>query len=140
MSRDWVEDIEKMNEKFSVLETVRKIDKANLFKLMEFRLSMTEEEMTETMDAFYLDGIPEEIVDGLIDLMVFNVQTLLMFGVCPNTAWDRVLEKNMQKEPGVKPERPNCFGFPDLIKPEGWVAPDHSDNVGIIPKVFEEIE
>ena len=36
----------------------------------------------------------------------------------------------MAKEPGVKPGRPNPFGLPDLIKPEGWQGPNHEDNHG----------
>ena len=34
----------------------------------------------------------------------------------------------MSKESGVKPSRPNPLGLPDLIKPEGWTGPDHSEN------------
>ena len=33
-------------------------------------------------------------------------------------------------EIGVKPERPNPLGLPDLIKPEGWEAPSHEGNHG----------
>jgi hypothetical protein len=36
----------------------------------------------------------------------------------------------MAKQPGVKPERPNPLGLPDLMKPEGWVNPSHNGNHG----------
>jgi len=50
----------------------------------------------------------------------------------------------MTKEVGEKPERPNPLGIPDLIKPEGWQAPSHEGNHGLIPnshkgQVQEEI-
>ena len=28
--------------------------------------------------------------------------------------------------------------MPDLIKPEGWEAPTHFDNVGLLGQLFEE--
>jgi hypothetical protein len=42
----------------------------------------------------------------------------------------------MAKSPGVKEGRPNPFGLPDLIKPEGWEAPNHEGNHGDIAKAF----
>ncbi len=41
----------------------------------------------------------------------------------------------MAKERGIKPERPNPLGLPDLIKPAGWVAPSHADNHGLLTEV-----
>ena len=90
---------------------------------------MVREELDETCDAFESKD-SEEIVDGLIDLCVFAIGTLDVFGVDANKAWDKIYEANMAKEPGVKPGRPNPFGLPDLIKPEGWQGPNHEDNHG----------
>jgi len=73
---------------------------------------------------------PEEVVDALIDLCVVAIGTLDAYGVDSNKAWDEVLKANMSKEPGIKPERPNPLGLPDLMKPEGWVAPSHVGNYG----------
>jgi len=36
----------------------------------------------------------------------------------------------MNKRVGIKPERPNPLGLPDLIKPKGWKAPIHKTNHG----------
>ena len=38
----------------------------------------------------------------------------------------------MNKTPGVKATRPNKFGLPDLVKPEGWTAPSHTGNHGLL--------
>ena len=72
----------------------------------------------------------EEVVDGLIDMCVFAIGTLEVLGVNGNEAWTKVFNANMTKSPGVKPGRPNPFGLPDLIKPEGWTAPNHDGNHG----------
>ena len=38
----------------------------------------------------------------------------------------------MSKVLGVKKERPNPLGLPDLAKPEGWKSPSHVGNHGLI--------
>lgn len=134
---DWANDIAMMHHKFGVREwfEANKDNKDLMRKYLHFRLKMCNEEMQESYDAF-LDGNPEEIVDGLIDLCVFAIGTLDVFGVDPNAAWDRVYEANMAKEPGIKPGRPNPFGLPDLLKPSGWTAPSHEGNHGDLPNAL----
>ena len=134
---DWANDIYMMHNKFGVKEwfEANKNNKELMDKYLRFRLSMCKEELDETMDAIEARD-PEEIVDGLIDLCVFAIGTLDVFGVDANSAWDRVYEANMEKSPGVKEGRPNPFGLPDLIKPEGWTAPNHNDNHGELDKAL----
>jgi hypothetical protein len=131
---DWANDITMMHYKFGVKEWFEKNkhDKELMKNYLNFRLAMCKEELDETMDAIEAKD-PEEIVDGLIDLCVFAIGTLDVFGVDANEAWDRVYEANMAKTPGVKEGRPNPFGLPDLIKPEGWTAPTHEANHGNFP-------
>jgi predicted HAD superfamily Cof-like phosphohydrolase len=131
---DWANDITMMHYKFGVNEWFEKNkhDKELMNNYLNFRLAMCKEELDETMDAIEAKD-PEEIVDGLIDLCVFAIGTLDVFGVDANEAWDRVYEANMAKSPGVKEGRPNPFGLPDLIKPEGWTAPTHEANHGNFP-------
>jgi predicted HAD superfamily Cof-like phosphohydrolase len=131
---DWANDITMMHYKFGVKEWFEKNkhDKELMNNYLNFRLAMCKEELDETMDAIEAKD-PEEIVDGLIDLCVFAIGTLDVFGVDANEAWDRVYEANMAKSPGVKEGRPNPFGLPDLIKPEGWIAPTHEANHGNFP-------
>jgi hypothetical protein len=130
MSSNWVKDISDMQDKFGVHEWV--LDPANKDKLKDFlvfRLDFLEEEFEETVLA-YANKDPEEIVDGLIDVCVIAIGTLLAFGVDAEQAWDAVHKANMSKESGVKPERPNPLGLPDLLKPEGWKNPSHKGNHG----------
>ena len=151
---DWANDIYMMHQKFGVKEwfEANKGDKELMAKYLTFRLNMCLEELLETAEAADLelaineDGKfefmgdvsktdPEEIVDGLIDMCVFAIGTLDVFNVDANEAWDRVYKANMDKNVGVKPGRPNPFGLPDLIKPEGWVAPNHTGNHGDLTEV-----
>jgi len=133
MSQNWVKDIEQMQDKFGTLDWVfeNKNNPEKLRKFLEFRIAFLQEELDETKKAFEtMDG--EEIVDGLIDLCVVAIGTLDAFSVDAYKAWDEVLKANMAKEVGVKAERPNPLGLPDLVKPKGWTNPSHSGNHGIL--------
>ena len=137
MSKDWVKDINKMHAKFGVHEWAKDNaeNKALLRKFLEFRIAFLEEELNETKKAL-TEGDPEEIVDGLVDLCVVAIGTMDAFGVDAYKAWNAILDANMSKEPGVKPERPNPLGLPDMMKPEGWTAPSHEGNHGNITNAF----
>lgn len=131
MSSNWFDDMRAMHQKYGVNEwfSANKDNAELMKKYLKFRLDMCQEEMTESLDAY--DGKDaEEIVDGLIDLCVFAIGTLEVFNVDADAAWNRVYKANMNKEVGIKEGRPNPFGLPDLIKPEGWTAPSHTGNHG----------
>lgn len=128
---DWANDIYMMHNKYGVREWFEqnKDDKELMRKYLMFRMLMINEELHETLQAVNT-GNSEEIVDGLIDLCVFAIGTLDVFGVDANKAWDEIYRANMDKKAGVKPGRPNPFGLPDLLKPGGWQGPNHEDNHG----------
>jgi|TARA_R110002167_G_scaffold331_2_gene1576 fructose-1-phosphate kinase PfkB-like protein len=128
MSKNWVQDIAEMHNKYGVKEWVNN-NPDKLEELLHFRISFLKEEYEETFKAAG-EKDPEEIVDGLIDLCVVAIGTLDAFGIDSEKAWNAVLKANMAKEVGVKETRPNPLGLPDLIKPEGWTAPSHEDNHG----------
>jgi phosphoribosyl-ATP pyrophosphohydrolase len=135
---DWANDIYMMHNKFGVRDWFEKNkdNKELMRKYLMFRALMCQEELSETLVAIN-EGDPEEIVDGLIDLCVFAIGTLDVFGVDANDAWDRVYSANMAKNPGVKAGRPNKFGLPDLMKPGGWTAPNHNGNHGDFEKALD---
>jgi predicted HAD superfamily Cof-like phosphohydrolase len=136
MSDNWCKDINEMHTKFGVRDAVKNFDSVMLRTFLRFRLDFLQEELGETENAAET-GKPidaEEVVDGLIDLCVVAIGTLDALGVDPYKAWDEVHKANMSKEVGVKPSRPNPLGLPDLIKPEGWVAPSHVGNHGDLAK------
>jgi predicted HAD superfamily Cof-like phosphohydrolase len=146
---DMVNDIHEMHTKFGVREVIQTFDKDKLQTFLKFRLDFLREELVEAYvaagykvefnaskqsEASIEDA--EDVVDAMIDLMVVAEGTLDAFNVDSNLAWERVHDKNMQKEPGVKPGRPNPLGLPDLIKPPGWTPPTHADNIGLLAKAF----
>jgi len=141
MSNHWTKDIALMHDKFGVKDWVNeKLDEQD-YKLLKsylsFRLTMLHEELGETITAAHVDSDATEVVDGIIDLCVFAIGTLDAFGVDVDRAWDEVLHANIVKERGSKPERPNKFGLPDLVKPNGWRAPSHRNNVGNLKHIMK---
>ena len=103
-------------------------DKDKLRKFLLFRTNLLEEELNELKEA----NRAEDVVDALIDLAYVALGTLDLFNIDIDKAWDKVHSANMEKKTGVKKGRPNPFGLPDLVKPEGWKEPNHEDNVGFI--------
>jgi len=135
MTTNLIEDIALMHRRFGMDKRHAELDPELFAELLKFRLSMIEEELDETKDAME-NKDAEEFVDGLIDIIVFTLGTLDACGVNTQQAWDEVLGANLAKQPGIKAERPNKFGFPDLTKPEGWCAPSHKGNTGRIEDAF----
>ena len=140
MSTNWFKDMQDMHKKYGVnkwmqAELQSDVDWRKINKFMQFRIGMMQEELDETKNAFEKKDA-EEIVDGIIDLCVFAIGTLEVFGVDANKAWDEVYRANMSKEVGIKEGRPNPLGLPDLVKPEGWKGPDHKGNHGNITDSF----
>ena len=133
MSQNWVKDMNDMHAKFGVREVVSKMDANKLAEFLEFRIGCLQEELDELKAAQNGD----DAVDALIDLSVFAVGTLDLFGIDAEMAWNRVYAANISKEVGIKEARPNPLGLPDLIKPEGWTAPTHKDNIGAFEKIYD---
>ena len=128
MSKDWVKDIHLMQAKYLTRQWIEtNPDKLKAF--LDFRVDFLREELEET-EAALVNMDAEEIVDGLIDICVIAIGTLDAFGVDAYKAWDEVLKANMKKEVGIKPERPNPMGLPDLMKPDNWEGPSHAGNHG----------
>lgn len=141
----WVGDIAGMHTKFGVNKVLRQLDRDKLEAFLKFRIDFLQEELDEMRGALVdyqagkVEGLKaaDDTVDALIDLCVVAIGTLDAFDVNADTAWNRVHRANITKEVGIKESRPNPLGLPDLIKPEGWVAPTHADNIGMLSKVFE---
>jgi predicted HAD superfamily Cof-like phosphohydrolase len=109
------------------------MDANKLSEFLEFRIGCLQEELDELKAA----QTGDDAVDALIDLSVFAIGTLDLFGIDAEMAWNRVYNANISKEVGIKAARPNPLGLPDLVKPEGWVAPTHVDNIGAFEKIYD---
>lgn len=137
MSDDWVDDIFRMHEYYEFHTKVDELSADKLKAYLKFRIDFLQEEIEEMREAFSLDQ-PEKVVDALIDLCVVAIGTLDVFNIDLYMAWDEVLRANMNKRVGIKPERPNPFGLPDLVKPEGWREPSHRGNTGDLDKALSK--
>ena len=136
MSSNWIQDIHDMHTKYGVREVTQRLSANHLAEYLDFRIRFLQEELDEMKHAAATDNA-EEIVDALIDLCVVAIGTLDAYGVNSYKAWDEVHAANMNKEVGIKESRPNPLGLPDLIKPEGWTAPSHAGNHGLLEKIYE---
>jgi predicted HAD superfamily Cof-like phosphohydrolase len=144
MSKNWVQDIADMHAKYGVHPVVKEFDSEKLEAFLKFRIDFLQEELDEMRKAVVdrqarkitSEQAADDTVDALIDLCVVAIGTLDAFNVDSHKAWDRVLEANMNKKVGIKESRPNPLGLPDLIKPEGWTAPTHKDNIGLFSKTY----
>ena len=134
MSNDWVKDINDMHKHYGFHNAVDKLTAKQLIEYFEFRVKFLEEELSELKNADNAD----DAIDALIDLCVVAIGTLDLFKVDAQGAWDEVLRANMKKRVGVKESRPNPMGLPDLIKPDGWTADSHSDQMTDLDFVFLE--
>ena len=129
---DVAEDMHMMHNFYGAKNAMGNLSKDLLKEFLKFRLQFIQEELNETTKALN-EKDAEEIVDGLIDIVVVAVGTLDLYDVDFKKAWLQVLDANMNKEVGVKEERPNPFSLPDLIKPtleshgREWEAPCHKD-------------
>jgi predicted HAD superfamily Cof-like phosphohydrolase len=107
------------------------MDADTLKSFLEFRIRFLQEELDEMKNTDKM----EDVTDALIDLCVVAIGTLDALDIDADLAWYRVHRANMAKQVGIKASRPNPLGLPDLIKPEGWVAPSHADNIGLLRKL-----
>lgn len=103
-------------------------------ELLAERLRCNFEELGETTEAA-IKGDADGVVDGLCDLIVFSYGILHNHGVDVNKAMMNVMTANLNKVRGTKSTRPNSQGY-DLVKPEGWRAPHHYDNLGRLEEIL----
>lgn len=130
----WHEDIAEIHTKHGFNESVRNLSPEMIKEYLIFRQNFLKEELEEGYKAIEENNF-DDMVDSLVDLVYVAIGSLNVFDIDPQLAWDRVHKANMAKNKGIKSTRPNPFGLPDLIKPEGWIAPSHKDNIGLLEKI-----
>ena len=136
MSTEWMKDIQEMHKHYGHKEAASQLDEDKLLMLLQFRLNFLEEELEETKEAAKR-GDAQEVLDGLIDLVVVANGTMDLLFMDAQGAWDDVLRANMEKESGYNPSRPNPMGLPDLSKPKGWKGPDHTGRADVLDDAFK---
>lgn len=104
---------------------------------LEFRINFLREEFREFLESID-ENRPKDAVDALIDFCVVAIGTMDLGGVDSDKAWNEVLGKNMQKQPGENPTRSGSGGF-DLIKPPEWTPPNHEGNTGYFDLAIQQL-
>ncbi len=99
----------------------------------EFRVKFMQEELNEFADAYEAENLAAA-ADALVDLAYVVFGTALMMGLPWADLWREVQLANMTKEL-AKPDGSNSKrGNPlDVVKPDGWQAPDHWPALGLNP-------
>ena len=119
--------ISEMNKKFGHKKVFDEMSPEKLKEALQFRQTQIQEEVYELGEAI-LENDAEEIIDAFIDLLVYSFSTLdfLLNGSDVQECFKNVMYANLSKVPGKNPKRENPLNLPDLIKPEGWKAPDNT--------------
>jgi len=90
-----------------------------------FRVACLLEELNEYAEADNLIGQ----YDALIDLLVFTFGSLERHGFPADEAFKAVMRANLAKEVGNNPHKKDegrgAYKGVDLVKPAGWVGPEH---------------
>lgn len=110
--------------------------------LAQFRMGFIQEEFSEYHGSLVgaansiVEGDPEGVqvylekaLDALVDLVYVIMGTSYLHGFDFNEAWRRVHQANMAKIKTPSASMSKRDSPYDVIKPEGWVAPDLSDLV-----------
>lgn len=122
----WAEDVQKFHHHFGIEYIGPCRTLAGQKELRKFRIARSQSEHDEYVEANTLEGQ----LDAIIDHIYILLGTAHLHGFSPailQAAWTRVHEANMKKIRATR-ENPGKFGHKhDIVKPEGWQAPDHSD-------------
>jgi len=139
---DFLQDIIDFHEKFGINYDGK--PRVLPFDLADFRSKFNEEELKEWRQhagAALIDlhdtpsMIPyrlEEMLDAHVDQFYVLLGTVYLQGLLPvfEAAWQRVHAANMAKvrakADGSDSKRGSAY---DVVKPAGWIAPDHADLV-----------
>ena len=114
--------IEEMHEKFELQpEVVEFTPSEKQFRIIAMREEISEYEVATTK---------ADELDALVDLIVFALGTVYRQGFMNvfAEAFGRVMRANLKKKIGSHKKRGSFER--DLVKPEGWTAPDLTDLVG----------
>lgn len=146
------DDVGAFHTKFGLPTPATVPPQALTFDLLKFRLNFLIEELRELAEAYHLDNLsenlrvlqiglsiipkPEDVVvdlakagDALIDLTYVALGTLHFMGLPGNGMWDEVQRANLSKEraTGADDPRSKRGHASDVVKPAGWVGPQHEE-------------
>lgn len=99
--------------------------------MWRFQVGFLQEEIRELRDA-HAEGDMQGAADALVDLVYVALGTAYKMGLAPHweEIWDNVQRANMAKVKAENAEQSKRGYAGDIVKPQGWKAPDHSKQLG----------
>jgi predicted HAD superfamily Cof-like phosphohydrolase len=101
-----------------------------------FRVKFMQEELDEFQEACEQLDL-QKAADALVDLVYVVHGTALMMGLPWDRLWAEVQRANMAKVRATSLDQSKRKSTLDVIKPEGWQAPNHYDAVGKSCDIFD---
>ena len=95
-----------------------------------FRTNFMYEELAE-FEQSNTDKDMEGAADALVDLVYVVHGTALMMGIPWEKIWNEVQRANMTKVRATSAEQSKRDTALDVIKPSGWVGPNHKEALGL---------
>jgi Phosphoribosyl-ATP pyrophosphohydrolase len=128
--QNFLADVDDFGNKFDLPKGVGQLEDEDH---VGFRFIAMREELVELRAAIDQRN-HAEILDALVDLTYFVLGTARTFGFLHvfGLAWERVHNANMRKVRAASAEQSKRGSGFDVVKPEGWVAPDLSDLVQFV--------
>lgn len=135
---DLLQDIVAFHKKFVsdlIPNEPRELDK----ELSDFRIKFMQEELDEYVKAVKENNLPEQF-DALIDLVYVALGTALIQGFPFAHGWNEVQAANMSKVLAKTADDSKRGYKQDVVKPEGWVAPNIEQILSDYSKYLEYVK
>lgn len=100
---------------------------------LAYRVKFMEEELKEFVDACELKDM-HGAADALVDLAYVAMGTAVFMGIPWEQIWQEVQRANMAKERAPHAGASKRKSVYDVIKPAGWMPPDHIAALGKGPR------
>ncbi len=129
-----LDDIKEFHKKFELepLENPGFLDE----KLMEFRMKFMQEELDEFIEAYFEKDNLHDAFDALIDLTYVVLGTAYLMGLPFKEGWKLVHKANMNKIRAHTSKQSKRNNTSDVVKPEGWVAPNLENLLVLKDKLY----
>lgn len=105
-------------------------------EMLKYRIKFLREELKEFEDAVS-KGDDVEAFDALLDLVYVAMGTAYVCNFPWNEGWEYVQEANLTKKRVKSAEESKRGSKFDVVKPNGWVAPNQALHAILLYKTFE---
>jgi predicted HAD superfamily Cof-like phosphohydrolase len=118
---DLIKDIDQFHKKFG-FEKNEKVGIPDNNEIVNFRTSFLMEELAEYTQAITKKDAAGAL-DALVDIVYIALGTAWLFNLPFEKAWNEVQKANMSKVRAKSKSKKRGTAF-DVIKPQGWQAPN----------------